>query len=109
MPGCTRKECGLPTTGQARQEDEAAAIRGSEHGPLDLATEDDQLLSEEGILGEQFRLRPGQIAERPGDRRTGRRLEERQETLPRRAQQRSGASPERSTDRREHGQLPLRR
>src|SRR5215213_9854995 len=38
------EECGLPTAGQARQEDEAAAIRGSEHGPRDLATEDEQLL-----------------------------------------------------------------
>jgi hypothetical protein len=84
----------VPTAGEARQEEQAEAIRRGKRGPLDLAPEDDELLPEEGIFGDQFGFRPGQIAERPADRCARRRLEECQQTLPGRAQRRPGAASE---------------
>jgi len=83
-----------PTADEARQEDEAAAIYGGEHGPPYLAAKDDELLAEEGILGDEFGFRPGQIGQRPAARRARRRSEQRQETSSSPSQKRPGASPE---------------
>ena len=47
---------GAPAADQARQEDEAEAVGGGEHGPLDLAAEDHELLAQEGVLGDQLAL-----------------------------------------------------
>jgi len=73
------EERGAPPARQARQEDEAEAVRRGEHRPLDLASEDRELLAEEGVLGDQRELRPGQIADGTTDARSGRGLGPREE------------------------------
>ena len=61
--GLHEEQRGAPAPHQARQKDEAEAVGGGEHGPLDLACEDHELLAQEGVLGDQGSLRPGQVTD----------------------------------------------
>ncbi len=58
-----RRVSGWTMRGVARQEDEVEPIGGGARGPHDLAGEDHELLAQEGVLGDQRGLHPGQIAD----------------------------------------------
>ncbi len=93
---------GAPPTDEARQEDEAEAVGGGGHGPLDLAGEDHELLAQEGILGDQRGLRPSEIADCSTDARSGRGSGPREEATVDRAQRGLSTSSDRRRDGPEH-------
>jgi len=99
-------ERGAPTADQARQEDEAEPVRAGEHGPLDLAAQDHELLAQEGVLGDQRGPRPGQIAGDAPDARSRRGSGPGEEVTVDRAQRRLRASSDRRPDGREHALSP---
>jgi len=97
---------GAPPAGQARQEDKTEAVCRRERGPPNPALEHHELVAQEGVLGDQGGLRPGQVADRAPDARPGRGPGPRAEATVRRMQHGPGASFDRRRDGPQHA-LPL--
>ncbi|HSH79826.1 MAG TPA: hypothetical protein VLA19_14975, partial [Herpetosiphonaceae bacterium] len=63
-----------PRSDAARQEHQERPVGGSAVGALDAAPQDEELLSQQGVLGEQLRLAAWQIRQGPDEWASQRRL-----------------------------------
>ena len=59
--GLEEVECVFPMSNAAGQQDEPETVGTREAGPLDLPMEDDQLLSEQGVLGPELGFAAEQV------------------------------------------------
>ncbi len=60
-----------PVVDQAREQDNQTALVRLEGGTLDLAGGNNQLLTEQGVLGEEVVARPSEVRDQPGQKGGG--------------------------------------
>ena len=73
-----------PATDAAGQEHQSRAVGGSAAGALHAPREHDQLLAQQGVLGDQVPLAAGEVGQRPGEDRGGGRSRSSQEAATKR-------------------------